>query len=537
MNEPGVKADLGPSRTAAKEVDRAPFAHQLNRGLPGFRFAHRFDDHVGPRAQLGLARRHPVRLSRDVEHARRPQARRRFEPHPPTAGHDDLASLMTGQPGEHQADRARSDNQDRLPRPDLEILQSLHDTGQRLHQSGVVKPGLRLKPEQILLHQTMRNNNGLGIGAVQKEQVVAEVFLFVLAVEASPARGRVGHDDAITHRPARCRRVNLADDSREFMTEQGGRDDHLGVVAPLENFQIRPARQRGFDRHPDFAQFQGTFRNVLHSHQLFAVKNCRFHFENGSELEECLLGPLLNSKNVATQRAQGFAKNFIGETRTSLPSSGARLSSPKTRNMITETISHLAVKILDTAGYAGAGALMALESMIAPVPSEAVMPFVGFQVADGKWNLWLAILATSLGSIAGSMLSYWMGYYGGRPFVLKAGKYLFLNQRDLEWTEAFFQKRQGILTIFISRFIPVVRHFISIPAGTGKMPLAPFLAVTLLGATLWNTFLLICGMKLREHWTLVQKYSHQVDIGVVLVLLIAGLWFLQDRLRKSRLPR
>ena len=204
--------------------------------------------------------------------------------------------------------------------------------------------------------------------------------------------------------------------------------------------------------------------------------------------------------------------------------------------MITEKISDLAVLVLDTAGYTGATALMALESMIAPVPSEAVMPFVGFQVADGKWNLWLAILATSLGSIIGSLLSYWMGYYGGKPFVLKVGRYLLLNQHDLELTETFFHKRKGALTILISRFIPVIRHFISIPAGIGKMPLAPFLGMTLVGATLWNTFLLICGMKLREHWTTVQKYSHQADI-IVLAALLAGIgWFVHSRvsLKKNR---
>src|SRR6185295_482732 len=82
--------------------------------------------------------------------------------------------------------------------------------------------------------------------------------------------------------------------------------------------------------------------------------------------------------------------------------------------MITETITKVAIQILDTSGYAGACALMTLESMIAPVPSEAVMPFVGFQVADGKWNLWLAIGSTSLGSIIGSLLSYWIGCFGGK---------------------------------------------------------------------------------------------------------------------------
>ncbi len=202
--------------------------------------------------------------------------------------------------------------------------------------------------------------------------------------------------------------------------------------------------------------------------------------------------------------------------------------------MITETISNLAIQILDTAGYAGAAGLMALESMIAPVPSEAVMPFVGFQVADGKWNLGWAILSTSLGSLIGSALSYWMGYYGGKPFVLKAGKYLLLNEHDLAKTEEFFHRRAGALTVFISRFIPVVRHFISIPAGIGKMRFLPFLGVTLLGATIWNSFLLMCGMKMREHWSLVQRYSHQVDIVVVLALVLVGGWLVRKRLAERR---
>ena len=200
--------------------------------------------------------------------------------------------------------------------------------------------------------------------------------------------------------------------------------------------------------------------------------------------------------------------------------------------MITEKISEWAVKVLDASGYAGAAFLMSLESMIVPIPSEAVMPFVGFQVADGRWSLGLAIAATSAGSIVGSLLSYLMGYYGGKPFVLKVGRYLLLNQRDLERTEQFFHRRQGITTVFISRFIPVVRHFISIPAGIGRMPLAPFLAVTLIGATMWNTFLLICGMKLREHWPVVQKYSHYIDLVVVLGLAGLVIWFIRNRLRQ-----
>jgi len=198
--------------------------------------------------------------------------------------------------------------------------------------------------------------------------------------------------------------------------------------------------------------------------------------------------------------------------------------------MITEKISELAVQILDATSYAGATGLMAMESMIFPLPSEAVMPFVGFQVADGKWNLWLAIAATSLGSMIGSWLSYCMGYYGGKPFVLKVGKYLLLKQRDLERTEQFFHRRAGATIVFIARFVPVIRHFISIPAGIGRMPLLQFSVVTLIGATIWNTFLLVLGMKLRDKWAVVQKYSHHIDIVIVVMLVgFAGWWFWSRR--------
>lgn len=197
--------------------------------------------------------------------------------------------------------------------------------------------------------------------------------------------------------------------------------------------------------------------------------------------------------------------------------------------MITNAVTDFAIWCLEVSGYFGAAFLMALESMIVPLPSEAVMPFVGFLVADGKWNLWYAILATSTGSIAGSSISYAMGYYGGRPFVLKVGKYLFLNEHDLKRTEDFFSRRQGTWTLFLSRFIPVVRHLVSVPAGTGKMKLLPFILATLVGATLWNTFLLFCGMYLREHWRVVQTYSHQIDIVVVAALLLGFGLFVKSR--------
>ena len=205
--------------------------------------------------------------------------------------------------------------------------------------------------------------------------------------------------------------------------------------------------------------------------------------------------------------------------------------------MLTEAISQFAIQILETTGYAGAALLMALESMIAPVPSEAVMPFVGFLVADGKWGLTEAILATSLGSFLGSYLSYLMGYYGGRPFVLKVGKYLLLDVHDLEMTERFFQRKGSSLTLFASRFIPVVRHLVSIPAGIGKMPFWPFAIATTAGATIWNSFLLFCGFKLRENWELVHAYRHQFDGLIIGMLVLSIAWYVWYKLKRKRAMR
>jgi membrane protein DedA with SNARE-associated domain len=191
---------------------------------------------------------------------------------------------------------------------------------------------------------------------------------------------------------------------------------------------------------------------------------------------------------------------------------------------VVESLADYFMYIIEQLGYLGAGILMALESMIAPVPSELVMPFVGFLAAEGTFSIPASILATSLGSIVGSLLSYYIGFFGGRPFVLKLGRYLLLNQEHLKWTEQWFAKH-GSWTVFVSRFIPVVRHLISIPAGLGRMKIVPFCVYTLIGATIWNSFLLLCGYRLRQNWTLVQQYSHELDLAVAAILVVCAIWF------------
>jgi len=191
---------------------------------------------------------------------------------------------------------------------------------------------------------------------------------------------------------------------------------------------------------------------------------------------------------------------------------------------LTETLFHYNTLLINHLGYVGVFVLMTLESMVAPVPSELVMPFAGFLIFMGEFDATAVIAASTLGSIVGSLLSYGVGMLG-KPVVLRYGRYLLLNPHHLEWTEQFF-RRHGGKTIFISRFIPVVRHLISIPAGLARMSLAPFLLYTLVGATLWNGFLTYLGFRLKQNWPIIQKYTHIIDYFVVAGLLGAGIYLL-----------
>ncbi len=200
---------------------------------------------------------------------------------------------------------------------------------------------------------------------------------------------------------------------------------------------------------------------------------------------------------------------------------------------ITEFLATHITSFIDQTGYVSIFLLMAMESMVLPVPSEAVMPFAGFLIVQNRFTYAGVIIASTLGSIVGSLASYYIGRYGGKPFVDRYGRYFLLNRKDLEATERFFN-RYGSITIFISRFIPVVRHLISIPAGSGKMHLGRFSVYTILGACMWNTILTVTGYYLRQNWDNVMKYSHMIDI-VVLVLMAAGIfYFIYKHLRIKR---
>jgi membrane protein DedA with SNARE-associated domain len=187
------------------------------------------------------------------------------------------------------------------------------------------------------------------------------------------------------------------------------------------------------------------------------------------------------------------------------------------------------VHLISLGGYPSIIFLMALESMIVPLPSEAVMPFAGFLISEGKMTFALLALASTLGSVIGSLLSYYMGKYGGNTFLKHFGKYIFLNENHLIQTEQFF-KKHGKKTVFIGRFIPVVRHFISIPAGIARMNMSTFLFYTILGAGIWNTFLAYVGFVLKNNWHTLEQYTKVLDIIVVLAILSVIIYlFLKKR--------
>jgi membrane protein DedA with SNARE-associated domain len=193
---------------------------------------------------------------------------------------------------------------------------------------------------------------------------------------------------------------------------------------------------------------------------------------------------------------------------------------------ILEVLSVFIISVISTLGYGGIMLLMAIESACIPLPSEVIMPFSGYLVYTGRFNLLWAATAGAIGCNLGSILAYEIGYYGGRPLVERWGKYILLSERDLNWAEKFFQKYGGI-TVLVSRLLPVVRTFIALPAGIGKMKRLPFHIYTFVGSWPWCYMLAYVGMKLGEHWDKdprLKMWFHRFD-AVIGAVILAGVAF------------
>ncbi|MEA2316380.1 MAG: hypothetical protein QOD44_569 [Solirubrobacteraceae bacterium] len=192
--------------------------------------------------------------------------------------------------------------------------------------------------------------------------------------------------------------------------------------------------------------------------------------------------------------------------------------------------------VVTTSGYPGLGALILIENLFPPIPSELILPLAGFYVGKGDLNFILAVLAATAGAVAGALIIYGVARFGGRPALLRFGKVLRVQEKDLDRADDWFD-RYGVWIVLGGRLIPGARSLVSIPAGLSEMPLGRFIALTTLGSAMWNTALVGAGWALGSNYDKVGNIVGPVSTAVVAVLvlaLVAGAVWLVRRGRRRR---
>jgi membrane protein DedA with SNARE-associated domain len=202
---------------------------------------------------------------------------------------------------------------------------------------------------------------------------------------------------------------------------------------------------------------------------------------------------------------------------------------------IIEPIVTFCTNLIGQWGLPAVFVLMLLESACIPIPSEAIMPFAGFAVSQGHMSLLGIVVAGVAGNLCGSWISYGVGYYGGRPFVERYGRYVLLRMHHLVLAERFFA-RYGPITVFFARMVPIVCTFISLPAGFGRMPFWKFTLYTVLGSSIWVLMLGFVGEKLGSNWQKIQPLLHYLDYAVAAALVALVVWAIVRRRRRGDRP-
>ena len=196
-------------------------------------------------------------------------------------------------------------------------------------------------------------------------------------------------------------------------------------------------------------------------------------------------------------------------------------------------------------GYLGVMVAMAIESAMVPLPSELILPYAGFLVSDpsqlepltrGPWNYWIVVIFATIGNTIGSLVGYAIGAWGGRPFLERYGRYLLIRQHEIAWAEQFFDK-YGSATAFLSRLLPIVRTFISFPAGVARMPLGRFIAYSTAGAFLWSMLLVFAGVQLGARWADIRHALQPFDLAIAVAVVAAIVLFVWWRLGMPGRPR
>ncbi|MCS6896470.1 MAG: DedA family protein [Nitrospira sp.] len=196
-------------------------------------------------------------------------------------------------------------------------------------------------------------------------------------------------------------------------------------------------------------------------------------------------------------------------------------------------LSRFIIDTISLFGYTGIVATMAIESACIPLPSEIIMPFSGYLVATGQFTMVGVTLAGSVGNVIGSIVAYWAGVWGGRPFVERYGRYLLISRHDLDVADRWFA-RYGEAAVFFSRMLPVVRTFISLPAGIARMNFPRFVLFTFIGALPWCYGLAYIGVRMGEEWDRLRDYFHQFDVVIGTLLAFAVVYFVWSHWPRHR---
>ena len=191
-----------------------------------------------------------------------------------------------------------------------------------------------------------------------------------------------------------------------------------------------------------------------------------------------------------------------------------------------------------TVGYLGVLVAMAIESAMIPLPSELILPYAGFLVSDpsqlepitgGTWNYWIVVVVATAGNTLGSLVAYVIGAYGGRPFLERYGRYLLIRPHEIELADRFFADHGGA-TVFVGRLLPVVRTFISFPAGVARMPLGRFIVYSTAGALPWSMLLVYAGTVLGANWVDIRHALQPFDLAIAIAVVAAVVLFVWWRL-------
>lgn len=191
------------------------------------------------------------------------------------------------------------------------------------------------------------------------------------------------------------------------------------------------------------------------------------------------------------------------------------------------------ISFISSLGYAGIMIAMFFESACIPLPSEVILPFAGFLAYQGKITMIGAIVFGTLGGLIGSVFMFYIGLYGGRPLVKKYGKYVLIDEKKFDVAEKWFNN-YGDLTVFFTRIMPVVRTFISLPAGIARMNFGKFIFYTFLGSIPWSILLVYIGYKLGQNWEELGPIFHYMDYLIVVLIAALIIYFIVKNINKSK---